>query len=225
MRTLITILLLFSALSLSAQLQTEFTSLPQALGKHPQGQQIVEEAIKRLSSMQLQYKFLDKTYKNDVYAKEPITGQKVRVSCVRLKGESGFGFRIDPPQFKLSTEGLVITQRFPRIAAQGLKVKFQLGPCVEHTVGIGVVLSDVTFTLRARPMIAISSDACRVTLNQDQEDFRVAIGGMNITGLQNDLDPLAKEAFEESLNALLNGTYELFVTDAMQRASVQLCAK
>ena len=60
------------------------------LAEHPQGQKMMMQAAQDATLIGIDFKFLDKTYKNDVYVREPITGKKARVSCRRFKGVSGF---------------------------------------------------------------------------------------------------------------------------------------
>ena len=104
------------------------------LAKHPQGQAMMAEAVKRVALADVQFKFLDKTYENDVWAKDPF-GNKYRLSCVRFAATSGFGFRVDQPKFQLNEQGLTIQQNIARMTANGLKFKFQLGPCMNSTAG------------------------------------------------------------------------------------------
>ena len=100
---------------------------PQAMANLPlasysAGQQIMDQAVKGLV-LDVGFKFLDKTYENDVYVKDPITGKRVRTSCVRFKTTSGFGFRSDPPTYQLTTQGLTVTENIAAIDAVGNRIE------------------------------------------------------------------------------------------------------
>lgn len=201
-----------------------FTNTTIPLAEHPQGHQMMAKAAQDAALIDISFKFLDKTYKKDIYVREPITGKKARVSCRRFRGVSGFTLKIDPPKYKLTSEGLTITQNISRISAQGLKIKWQLGPCVENVKGIGVQMSDVTFVYKARPMLTFDGKgSCRMTFNSETEKIRVKIGDLNITGVQNDLDKLIKNAFREGLNATFKAMYGDLMSDALAKVTVNMC--
>ncbi len=195
------------------------------LAQHPQGQEMMATALKNASLVDINFKFLDKTYENDVYGpREPFTGKRPRLSCVRLKATSGFRLRVDSPKFALSTQGLTISENISRVTANGITIKWQLGPCLEHAGGFGISLSDVNFVYKARPVLTFDTDGfCRLTWNQDPDQFRVAIGGMNIIGLQNNLDKLAKDAVREGINLTLDSIYGSLVRNELTKVTVSVC--
>lgn len=194
------------------------------LASYPEGQAMMAEAAKRVALANLRLTFLNKTYENDVYARDPL-GNKYRVSCVRFKATSGFDFRVDVPQFTLNEQGLTIQQNIAKINANGLKFKFQLGPCVENTAGFGVALTNVNFVYKARPTLTFEDGLCKLVYNEDPEQLRVAIGGLNITGVQNDLDKLAKDAVRESMNVYLDGWYGSLVRNELTKVTAEFCGK
>lgn len=195
------------------------------LAQHPQGQQMMATALKNASLVDINFQFLNKTYEDDIYGpREPITGKRPRLSCVRLKATSGFRLRVDPPQFALSMQGLTISENISKITANGITIKWQLGPCMEHAGGFGIHLSDVKFVYKARPTLTLDPEGfCKLTWNQDPDQFRVAIGGMNILGLQNDLDKLAKNAVREGLNFTLDGIYGSLVRNELTKVVFDVC--
>ena len=198
------------------------TSIP--LAEHPQGQQMMAKAATEASLVEIKVKFLDKTYKNDVHVKEPITGKKVRVSCRRFKGVSGFTLKIDKPTFELTSKGLTISQNISRLSAQGIKIKWQLGPCAWSATGVGVSMSDIEFVYKAKPMLTFDGNgACRLTFNSQTEKIKVKIGDFNITGVQNDLDKLAKDAFREGINAAFRAMYGDLMADSLAKVTVDMC--
>ena len=198
------------------------TTIP--LAEHPQGQQMMAKAATEASLVEIKVKFLDKTYKNDVHVKEPITGKKVRVSCRRFKGVSGFTLKVDKPTFELTPKGLTISQNISRLSAQGIKIKWQLGPCAWSATGAGVSMSDIEFVYKAKPMLTFDGNgACRLTFNSQTEKIKVKIGDFNITGVQNDLDKLAKDAFREGINAAFRAMYGDLMADALAKVTVDMC--
>jgi hypothetical protein len=187
------------------------------------GRQIMDLAMKDLA-LDVEFKFLDKTYKNDVYVRDPITGNKVRTACVRFKATSGFRFAIDPPAYQLtSQQGLKVEQNIARLDANGLTVKFQLGPCADIASGYGIKLRDVKLVYKARPMIEVKNNGCNVALNPIPDDTRVSIGDLNIIGVQNDIDKLAKDAVREGLNLTLQNFFNSSLGSGLARAAVQTC--
>ena len=199
------------------------TQMP--LAQHPQGQQMMATALTNASLVDINFKFLDKTYENDVYGpRDPFTGKRIRLSCVRLKATSGFRMRVDPPQFALSMQGLTISENISRLSANGITIKWQIGPCLEQAGGFGIHLSDVNFVYKARPLLTFDTEGyCKLAWNEDPDQFRVAIGGMNIIGLQNDLDKLAKDAVREGVNFTLDGIYGSLVRNELTKIILGVC--
>jgi hypothetical protein len=196
-----------------------------SLAQHPQGQQMMAVALKNASLVDINFTFHDKTYEHDVYGpREPINGKRPRLSCVRLKATSGFRMRIDPPHFALSMQGLTISENISRVTANGITIKWQLGPCLEHAGGFGISLSDVNFVYKARPFLTFDAEGyCRLTWDEDPEQFCMAIGGMNIIGLQNNLDKLAKDAVREGINFTLDGIYGSLVRNELTKITLDVC--
>jgi hypothetical protein len=106
----------------------------------------------------------------------------------------------------------------------GEEPKFQLGPCLEHAGGFGMSLSDVKFVYKARPTLTFDEKGfCRMSWNQDVDQFHVSIGDMNITGVQNDLDKLAKDAVREGVNFTLNGILGSLMRNELTKITIDLC--
>jgi hypothetical protein len=199
-------------------------TVPIPLSSFPQGQQMMSQAATNAALLDINFTFLNKTYENDQYVTEPITKKKVRTSCIRFKATSGFQFRVDVPKFTLNTQGLTVEQNISRIRADGLAAKFQLGACADIGVGIGVQLSDVKVVYKARPTVTFSqTGSCTVHWNQDTDDITVSIGDLNIIGVQNNIDKLAKDAAREAINATLDGFYGRMLRNELLRVSVGVC--
>jgi hypothetical protein len=199
------------------------TTAPMPLSTHAQGQAMMSQAANNASLLDVNFQFLNKSYENDVYAKDPL-GNKYRVSCVRFKSTSGFRFKLDKPAFTLTNQGLTVEQNISKLTADGLTVKVQFGPCTDITAGIGVRLSDIKLVYKSKPMITFDQNQyCKVTWNQDTDELRVAIGDLNISGVQNDIDKLAKDAAREALNAVLDTFFGSRLRGELLKVSVNVC--
>ena len=85
-------------------------------------------------------------------------------------------------------------------------------------------LSDVNFVYKAHPTLTFDEKGfCRLSWNEEPDQFRVAIGGMNITGVQNDLDKLAKDAVREGVNFTLNGILGSLMRNELTKITVDVC--
>ena len=201
----------------SQQLQ----SMP--LSSYPNGQAMMQQALNQLA-VDIDVRFLDKTYEKDVYVRDPVTGKKVRVSCVRLRADSGFRVKTDPPKFSLNTSGLTVTQNIARVRADGLTYKFQLGPCAWVGAGLGVQLTDVKAVYKVRPMLSFDGNgACRLNWSDDTNSLAIAIGDLNIIGVQNDLDKLGKDAVREAINATLYAGFGNGLRGALNKIVIDTC--
>ena len=197
-------------------------ALPIPLASFAEGPSMMSQAAQNVALLNVKFTFLDKSYKNDVWTGP--SWARVRVSCVRFKASSGFQFKVDVPKFKLTSSGLKVEQNISKIEADGLSAKFMLGPCMWSGYGIGVKLTDVKTTYTARPMVTFSSDgACTVHWNQDTDDTRISIGDLNILGVQNDIDKLAKDAAREAINAALDGFYGVMLRNELMKVSFGTC--
>jgi hypothetical protein len=192
------------------------------LASYGQGQSMMQQALSHLS-LDVRVTFLDKDYEKDVYVREPVTGKKVRVSCVRFRSSSGFQLKMDPPGFSLTPQQLTVTANISRVRADGLAFKFMVGPCNWVGAGLGVQLTDVKVVYKARPMLSFENGACRLAWNGDPNGVSVAIGDLNIIGVQNDLDKLAKDAVREALNLALDGAFGVALRNEVQGVVVQTC--
>jgi len=196
--------------------------VPIPLAQYAQGQAMMAQAAQNAALLDVNFTFLNKTYEKDVW-----TGPdwaRVRVSCVRFKATSGFRFKVDVPSFTLTQAGLTVTQNISKIRADGLAAKFQLGACADVGVGVGVQLTDVKVVYQARPTVTFSTEgACTVHWNQDTDDITVSIGDLNIIGVQNDIDKLAKDAAREAINATLDGFYGRVLKNELLKVSVGTC--
>ncbi len=197
---------------------------PIPLATYAQGQAMMSQAAQNAALLDIQFTFLNKTYENDQYVRDPITGNRIRTSCIRFKATSGFQFKVDVPTYTLTTAGLTVTQNISKITADGISAKFQLGPCQDIGVGVGVRLTDVKAVYHARPMVTFSTTgACTIHWNQDTDDITISIGDLNILGVQNNIDKLAKDAAREAINATLDGFYGRVMRNELLKVSFGTC--
>lgn len=187
------------------------------------GPAMLDQAMARLKT-NVSLSFLDKDYENDVYAREPITNKKVRVSCVRFRANSGFQFGMDPPTYNLTNQQLTITTNFSKIRADSLSYKFMVGPCAWSGGGFGVQLTDVKMVYKARPMLEFDqAGACRLAWNNDPGNLAISIGDLNIIGVQNNLDKLAKDAAREAINQALDHVFGGALRGELQKIVLDTC--
>jgi hypothetical protein len=197
------------------------TAVP--LAAFSQGPAMMQQAVSQLK-LDARFKFLNKDYENDQYVRDPITGKKVRVSCLRFKADSGFQFTLEPPNYSLTTQGLTVSQNISKIRADGLAFKFQLGPCAWVGAGLGVQLTDVKYVYKARPILSFDGNgACKLSWNNDPNGIAISIGDLNIIGVQNDLDKLAKDATREAINASLDAFFGSALRGELQKVVVNTC--
>jgi hypothetical protein len=197
--------------------------VPIPLAEYAQGQAMMAQAAQNAALLDINFTFLDKTYKNDVWTGP--SWARVRVSCVRFKATSGFQFKVDVPTFTLTPAGLTVTQNISKIKGDGLSARFQLGPCADIPLSsVGVQLTDVKVVYQARPAVTFSTEgACTIHWNQDTDDITVSIVDLNILGVQNDIDKLAKDAAREAINATLDGFYGRVMKNELLKVSVGTC--
>lgn len=216
------------AATTAASAATTYTQGAQQLAAIPlaaydKGQAMMRQAVSQLK-LDARFTFLNKDYENDKYVRDPVTGNKVRVSCVRFKADSGFHFKLDPPNYSLTPQGLTVSQNIAKIRADGLTARIQLGPCAWVGAGLGVQLTDVKYVYRQRPMLKFEGDStCKLVWDNQPDNLNISIGDLNIIGVQNDLDKLAKDATREAINASLNAYFGSILRGELQKVVVDTC--
>jgi hypothetical protein len=195
---------------------------PIPLASHPQGQAMMAQAVQRTALIDVNFKFLDKSYENNTYATDPL-GNKYITGCYLFKASSGFRFKVDVPQFTLTPQGVTITQNIAKINADGLAAKFRAVACHDVDVGVGLRLSDVKVTYTAKPMLSFSQNACTLSFSQNNDEVRVSIGDLNVLGVQNNIDQLAKKAIVEAINATFEAYYGTVMRGELAKVTVDVC--
>ncbi len=193
---------------------------PIPLASYPEGPAMLQQALSNLS-LSVNFKFLDKTYENDQYAS--VAGQKVRTACLRLRATSGFAFNMPRPTAQLdAAAGVRVVAIINKIDANGITVKAQAGPCMDISTGMGVKLTNVKVVYETRPTLSFSADGCRLQWNEQPDSLKVSIGDLNILGLQNNLDKLAKDAVREAANSTFKLVHTL-LRNEMNSISLNTC--
>jgi hypothetical protein len=188
---------------------------------------MMAQAAKNVALLDVNFKFIDKSYDDNTYATDPL-GNKYITGCYRFKATSGFRFKVDVPTFTLTAQGLTVTQNIAKLNYDGLSVKVRVLACQDIDLpSIGLRLSDLKVTYTARPMISFgqANGACTVSWNQDTDDVKITIGDLNILGVQNDIDKLAKDAVREALNLALDGFYGSLMRNELLKISTGVCGQ
>jgi hypothetical protein len=197
--------------------------VPIPLASHPEGQAMMQQAVSNVA-LDVRFSFLDKEYENDVWVKDKVTGIKARVSCVRFKANSGFQFAVDRPQYSLTTQGLTVSENISTIRADGLAFKFMVGPCAWTGAGLGLQVSDIKAVYKARPMISFDTQGgCKLAWATESDDLSFSVGDLNVIGVQNDLDKLAKDATREAVNAALDAYFASALRSELVKIVINTC--
>lgn len=190
------------------------------LSKYGKHRELLSRASQEAPLIDFQIKAATKEFEADQHA------LGVRTSCVRFKASSGFRLKVDRPKFSAAGDTLTIDQNIAKIAVDGLHAKFQLGPCLEHSVKFGIVASNVHFIYKAKPMVSFDGKGlCKLKFNPETQKINVKIGGFNAHGVQNDLDKLVKRWLDDTLEDSLNGLYGMHMGNTFVKVALDFCGK
>jgi hypothetical protein len=196
---------------------------PIPLSSHPQGQALVAQAVQNTALLDVNFKFLDKEYENDTYATDPL-GNRYRTGCYRFKASSGFRFKVDKPQFTLNQQGLTIRQNVAAIDINGLTASVQVLLCQNITLpNIGFRVRNVEMTYRVNPVLSFNQSNGSCTIGWQQPNMDFTIGDLNVQGVQNDIDQLAKKAIQEALNLAFDAYYGSTMRGELVKVSTGIC--
>ncbi len=85
-------------------------------------------------------------------------------------------------------------------------------------------LTDVKAVYKARPILNFDGNgACRLSWNGDPNGIALAIGDLNVIGVQNDLDKLGKDAAREAINFTLDAAFGSALRGELQKVVVNTC--
>ncbi|MFZ5877661.1 MAG: hypothetical protein ACOYXU_14840 [Nitrospirota bacterium] len=141
-------------------------------------------------------------------------GKKYMVNnCLGIKASAGkFRLRPDNPHARTEGSGVVMKFSIDRIYLEALKIRMKpnasnpLEPCkFSKRFKVSGSASDVSLKITI-PTLEINTATCRVKTFDDLE-MKWKVGGLNLKPLQNDLDKVAKEMIEASLNAASAAVY------------------
>jgi hypothetical protein len=196
---------------------------PIPLASHPQGQAMMAEAVQKAALLDVNFRFLDKEYEDNTYATDPL-GNKYITGCYRFKASSGFRFKVDQPQFTLNQQGLTIVQNISTINATGLSARIRVLACQDIPLpSFGLRLSDVRLRVKANPVLTFNQSNGACSLGWSQPDVEITIGDLNMLGVQNDIDKLAKRAVEEALKLALGSYYGATMRGELVKITSSVC--
>jgi len=196
---------------------------PIPLASYPQGQAMMAEAVQKAALLDVNFRFLDKEYENNTYATDPL-GNKYITGCYRFKASSGFRFKVDQPQFTLNNQGLTVTQNIASINATGLNASVRVVVCQNIPVAsFGLKLTNVQVRYKVNPVLTFNQANGGCALGWSQPDMDVTIGDLNMLGVQNDIDGLAKKAVQEALNLALDGFYGSTMRGELVKITTSVC--
>jgi hypothetical protein len=227
-RASIAIVLLLGVMgSTSARAQLNAGNLtavaPIPLASHPQGQAMMAEAVQKAALLDVNFRFLDKEYENNTYATDPL-GNKYITGCYRFKASSGFRFKVDQPQFTLNNQGLTVTQNIASINATGLNASVRVLACQDIPLAsFGLRLTNVQVRYRVNPRLSFNQTNGGCSLGWSQPDMDITIGDLNMLGVQNNIDGLAKKAVQEALNLALDGFYGSTMRGELVKITSSVC--
>jgi hypothetical protein len=227
-RTYIAVVLLLGVMGstgVHAQLSTgNITAVaPVRLASYPQGQAMMAEAVQKAALLDVRFRFLDKEYENNTYATDPL-GNKYITGCYRFKASSGFSFKVDQPQFTLNNQGLTVTQNIASINANGLNASVRVVACQNIPLAsFGLRLTNVQVRYRVNPMLVFNQANGGCGLGWSQPDMDITIGDLNMLGVQNNIDGLAKKAVQEALNVALDGFFGSTMRGELVKITSSVC--
>jgi hypothetical protein len=154
-------------------------------------------------------------------------GHKYMINdCLGIKASAGeFTLRLANPTVEFEGLAIKVQAAIERISLNGLRVRVRPSspPYVCHfskAFGVGGSASNVRFELRlGGPTLDVNQ--CRVA-TLGPVHVRWHIGGLNLKPLQNNLDEVAKEMIEDSLN-VASSIFMDPVTAAIEGAMDNLC--
>lgn len=133
-------------------------------------------------------------------------GEKYMVNnCLGIKASAGtFRLKLASPNFRWEGTGVRLTFRIDKIAMNALSVRFRPNPTnaaypchFSKRRTIGGSASNVTLEYSFDPILDLQQ--CKLgSLGNIRQ--RVGIGGLNLKPMQNDLDRVAKNMIEDSIN-------------------------
>ncbi|HVR74340.1 MAG TPA: hypothetical protein VMT52_08410 [Planctomycetota bacterium] len=151
--------------------------------------------------------------------------------CLGIKGSAGeFHLRFGKADLTIDSSGLEFELFIEHVSLTAIDIKMKPrvptwsnpNPCGwSGKFEVGGSASDVRIRVRCAPKVSL--DDCRIVSLGDF-DASVSIGGINLKPLQNNLDSVAKDLIEESVNLALDALFPDFLRDVLGGAVLaQIC--
>lgn len=147
-----------------------------------------------------------------------IGGEKYMINkCLGIKVRAGnFKMKLASPNARLEGTAAKLTFRVEHISLNGISLRMRpstniLKPChFGKKFSVGGSAKDVKVEFRFDPVMDLKQ--CKFT-TLGAIKTRVGIGNLNLKPLQNNLDKIAKNAFEDAVNNFFNGDDPLKIID------------
>jgi hypothetical protein len=152
-------------------------------------------------------------------------------SCLGIKGSAGeFYLRFGKADLTIDSSGIEFELFIERVSLTAIDIKMKprvptlgnLDPCDwSGKFEVEGAASDVRIRVRCAPKVSL--DDCRIVSLGDF-DASVSIGGIDLRPLQNNLDSVAKDLIEESINLALDVLFPDVLRDLLGGAVLaQIC--
>ena len=169
---------------------------PTRLHEYPAAQKLLDEVAKGIAAKELDVALLGgETYKIN--------------KCLGIKASAGeFRVKLASPNARIEGSGARLTFRVDRVSLSALKIRMRpnagnpLKLCNwSKKFEVGGAATDIRYELRFDPVLDLLQ--CKLA-SVGVIKHRLDIGGLNLKPLQNDLDRMGKDMFEDAFNNAVN---------------------
>lgn len=169
---------------------------PTRLHEYPDAQKLLDAVAKGIAAKEIDVALLG--------------GESYKInSCLGIKASAGeFRVKLASPNARIEGSGARLTFRVDRVSLSALKIRMRpnagnpLKPCHwSKKFEVGGAATDISYELRFDPVLDLQQ--CKLA-SVGIVKHRLDIGGLNLKPLQNDLDRMGKNMFEDAFNNALN---------------------
>ena len=169
---------------------------PTRLNEYPDAQKLLDEVAKGIAAKEIDVALLG--------------GEKYKINnCLGIKASAGeFRVKLASPNARIEGSGARLTFRVDRVSLSALKIRMRpnagnpLKLCHwSKKFEVGGAATDISYELRFDPVLDLLQ--CKLG-SVGVVKHRLDIGGLNLKPLQNDLDRMGKDMFEDAFNNAVN---------------------
>ena len=169
---------------------------PTRLNEYPDAQKLLDEVAKGIAAKEIDVALLG--------------GEKYKINnCLGIKASAGeFRVKLASPNARIEGSGARLTFRVDRVSLSALKIRMRpnagnpLKLCHwSKKFEVGGAATDIRYELRFDPVLDLLQ--CKLG-SVGIVKHRLDIGGLNLKPLQNDLDRMGKDMFEDAFNNAVN---------------------